>query len=121
MTADTVGGVWTYALDLCRALAPSGVRVTLATMGDAPRADQLAQAAALPNLTLQASTFKLEWMQDPWEDLRRAGDWLLELESKTRPDLVHLQRLRPGVAPVERSSARCRALLRALVVGSGEG
>ena len=36
MTADTVGGVWTYALDLARALAPHGVSVALATMGRLP-------------------------------------------------------------------------------------
>ena len=33
MTADTVGGVWTYALDLARKLAGRGCEVTLATMG----------------------------------------------------------------------------------------
>ena len=33
MTADTVGGVWTYALELAGALAPHGVEVALATMG----------------------------------------------------------------------------------------
>ncbi|HYO60185.1 MAG TPA: glycosyltransferase family 1 protein, partial [Archangium sp.] len=33
MTADTVGGVWTYALELCRALAGDGVQVELATLG----------------------------------------------------------------------------------------
>ena len=33
MTADTVGGVWTYALELAGALAPHGVTVALATMG----------------------------------------------------------------------------------------
>ena len=32
MTADTVGGVWTYALELAGALAPLGVDITLATM-----------------------------------------------------------------------------------------
>ena len=33
MTADTVGGVWTYALELARALAGFGVETTLAVMG----------------------------------------------------------------------------------------
>ena len=30
MTADTLGGVWTFALELARALAPRGVRTALA-------------------------------------------------------------------------------------------
>ena len=33
MTADTVGGVWTYALELARALAVFRTRTTLATLG----------------------------------------------------------------------------------------
>ena len=33
MTADAIGGVWTYALELVRALAPHGVEIALATMG----------------------------------------------------------------------------------------
>ena len=31
MTADTVGGVWTYSLDLARALGEYGIEVALAT------------------------------------------------------------------------------------------
>ena len=33
MTADAVGGVWTYCLDLAKALGEQGVKVTLAVMG----------------------------------------------------------------------------------------
>ena len=36
MTADAVGGVWTYALDLAAGLAPFGVETTLAVLGPAP-------------------------------------------------------------------------------------
>src|SRR3954464_9968737 len=32
MTADAVGGVWTYALELARALIPAGLSTTIATM-----------------------------------------------------------------------------------------
>ena len=32
MTADTVGGIWTYAIELCRAIRPYGIQVALATM-----------------------------------------------------------------------------------------
>jgi glycosyltransferase involved in cell wall biosynthesis len=90
MTADAVGGVWTYALELCRALAGHDVEVALATMGDPPTAAQLAEAAALANLTVHVSRFRLEWMSDPWPDVGRAGAWLLELERRTRPDVIHL-------------------------------
>jgi len=99
MTADTVGGVWTYALDLARALAPGGVSVALATMGRLPTAAQRAEAEAVPGLTLHPSAFALEWMGDPWEDVARAGDWLLGLEDELRPDVIHLNGYAHGGLP----------------------
>src|SRR3954465_7198918 len=73
MTADTVGGVWTYALELARALARHDVSVTLATMGPLPSARQSREAAELPNLELVSTNWKLEWMDDPWRDVDAAG------------------------------------------------
>ncbi len=99
MTADTVGGVWTYALDLARALAPHNVEVALATMGRLPTSAQTAEAAAISNLTLHPSAFALEWMPDPWNDVARAGDWLLALEAECRPDLIHLNGYVHGSLP----------------------
>ncbi len=99
MTADTVGGVWAYALELVAALAPHGVEVTLCTMGAPVNASQRREAAALSNLTLFDSAFRLEWMDDPWPDVYRAGDWLLRLEDDLRPDLVHLNCFTLGALP----------------------
>ncbi|MBZ4419424.1 glycosyltransferase family 4 protein [Myxococcus sp. RHSTA-1-4] len=99
MTADTVGGVWTYALELARALAPHGVEVTLATMGAPLSEAQWAQARALPNLAVEESRFALEWMDDPWDDVRAAGDWLLSLEARLCPDVVHLNGYAHGALP----------------------
>jgi len=90
MTADAVGGVWTYALGLSRALSELGVEVILATMGPRPGAAQRAAARAVPGLTLLESDYLLEWMDDPWSDVRQAGRWLLELASVYQPDIVHL-------------------------------
>jgi glycogen synthase len=90
MTADCVGGVWTYALDLADALAPHGVEVHLATMGPLPTADQRAAAAASALATLHQSRYALEWEDDPWEDVEAAGIWLLGLVERLRPDIVHL-------------------------------
>jgi glycogen synthase len=90
MTADTVGGVWTYALELSLALAASGVEVALATMGATLSKSQIQEAARVPNVQLFESRFKLEWMQDPWVDVAAAGDWLLELEERIQPEIVHL-------------------------------
>jgi glycosyltransferase involved in cell wall biosynthesis len=90
MTADTVGGVWGYSLELARALAPHGVELVIATMGERATDDQRAEAAGLDNVRLVESGFRLEWMEDPWDDVDRAGDWLLALERETAPDVVHL-------------------------------
>lgn len=90
MTVDAVGGVWTYALDLARALGARNVEVSLAVMGPAPFEDQRADAAALPCLELHERPFRLEWMDNPWEDVADAGAWLLDLEQRVAPDVVHV-------------------------------
>jgi glycosyltransferase involved in cell wall biosynthesis len=90
MTADTIGGVWTYAVELVRALESHGVQTVLATMGGRLSAAQRRDAAAVRSAHVVESTFRLEWMDDPWPDVDRAGDWLLGLEQETAPDLVHL-------------------------------
>lgn len=90
MTADAVGGVWTYALDLAAALAAHDVRVSLAVLGPSPTAAQRVQAAASANIDLYEHPGRLEWMEEPWADVGAAGDWLLHLESTLEPNVVHL-------------------------------
>jgi glycosyltransferase involved in cell wall biosynthesis len=99
MTGDVVGGVWTNAIDLARALAAHEVRVTLATMGPLPTRDQLVAATSVRNLELALSEFKLEWMDDPWRDVAAAGKWLLDLERVVEPDVVHLNGYAHGSLP----------------------
>ncbi|MBZ0236703.1 MAG: glycosyltransferase family 4 protein [Deltaproteobacteria bacterium] len=90
MTVDTVGGVWTYALELARALAVHDVEVTLATMGPRTTVAQRHAATAVPNVTLVESGLALEWMPHPWRDVDAAGDWLGRLAAQLVPDVVHL-------------------------------
>ncbi len=90
MTADAVGGVWTYCLDLARGLARHGVRVTLAVMGPEPSPRQRDEARLVPGLDLHVGPCRLEWMHEPWSDVDAAGDWLLGLAERVRPDVVHL-------------------------------
>jgi glycogen(starch) synthase len=90
MTADTVGGVWTYAVELVRALERYDVQVVLATMGAPITHGQRAQIGRLPNVRVAESRYRLEWMHDPWDDVWRAGEWLLDLEARFRPDIVHV-------------------------------
>jgi glycogen synthase len=83
LTADTVGGVFTYAQDLAAAV---DAEVVLATFG--PRPGPQAHR-----------DLKLEWMDDPWDDVAEAERWLLDLEERERPDVVHLNGLAHGAAP----------------------
>jgi glycogen synthase len=101
MTADTIGGVWTYALELTGELDARGVRVALATMGAPLTRAQRRRLCGLKSLVLYESTYRLEWMKDAWKDVGHAGDWLLALERRFRPDLVHLNQFAFGALPFE--------------------
>ena len=90
MTADTVGGVWTYALELADAVAPHGVEVVLATMGRPLTRDQWRDVRSTAVVEVRESAHPLEWMDDPWPGVDAAGDWLLGLERELRPEVVHL-------------------------------
>src|SRR5206468_7815710 len=57
MTADTVGGVWTFAIELCAALARRNVEVTLFTMGRLPDEAQLAEVGAQRNVRLVSTAY----------------------------------------------------------------
>jgi len=90
MTADAVGGVWTYAMEVCKQLAKHDVCIVLATMGPRPSKLQRTQAEQIPKLQLHTADYKLEWMENPWADVERAGDWLLNIAARNGIDLVHL-------------------------------
>jgi glycogen(starch) synthase len=88
MTADTVGGVWTYALELARALPD--VRFVLATFGPLPTPTQRSQAARLDNVTLDSRASVLEWQAGCEASLADDARWLRSLAARHRPDLAHL-------------------------------
>lgn len=102
MTADAVGGVWTYALELARALQEDGVEVILARMGPCPTSEQRRAMESLDNVRMVGRPYRLEWMENPWQDVDDAGDWLLELAEEYAPDLVHLNGYSHAVLPWKR-------------------
>lgn len=111
LTADTIGGIWQYSLELARGLAAHGVRVQLAAMGGAPSPSQRAEAAAIPTLSLAHAPYRLEWMQDAAADVAAAGEWLLELEAAFAPDVVQVNGFAhaalPWRAPVVLAAHSC--------------
>ena len=90
MTTDAVGGVWDFSLQLAESLLDYGLEVALVTMGPLPSKAQKKEVERVPNITLYESAYRLEWMEDAWEDIARAGKWLLDLEQQLQPDIVHL-------------------------------
>lgn len=90
MTADAVGGVWTYAVDLSRGLAQAGVAVTLVVFGPSPSADQMAAAHAVPGLTLVETGLPLDWMATEPAEILECGAALRGLARAHGADLIHL-------------------------------
>ena len=90
MTADAVGGVWTYALDLAGGLAALGFGTTLAVLGPAPEADQAEAARTVPGLRLLPMDLPLDWLADAPEQVESAGAALASLASEVGADIVHL-------------------------------
>ena len=90
MTADTVGGVWTYAIDLARALRQERIEVALATLGRPCSTQQRRDAQDVASLGLFESSFRLPWMDQPWNDVRETRSWLKELSWYLEPDVLHL-------------------------------
>ena len=90
MTVDAVGGVWTYSCELARQFKEKNIQVVFVLMG--PRLDdaQKKMLSDLDNVEIIESKYKLEWMDDPWNHIDEAGEWLLELEILFHPDIVHL-------------------------------
>lgn len=90
MTADAVGGVWQYALDLAAALVPHGVQTTLAVLGPSPSPAQRAEAKRVKRLTLLDTQLPLDWLCDAPEPVLAAGEAIAALARKIGADLVQL-------------------------------
>lgn len=92
MTADTIGGVWTYATSLSAVLAAAGHAVHLVTMGPRPRADQ--RADIHPGVCLIESDLALEWQDPAGHDTASARKAFEALDRAIRPDAIHLNSFR---------------------------
>jgi glycosyltransferase involved in cell wall biosynthesis len=90
VTADAVGGVWQYSVDLARGLARLGIETVLAVLGPAPSSEQRALAATVPGLKLVETGLALDWLAEDGEALSRAARAVARLARKVDADLVQL-------------------------------
>lgn len=90
MTADAVGGVWTYALDLARGLGDAGIDVTMAVLGPPPSPDQVREAQGLPRLSMVDTGLPLDWTATEPAALAETAAAVRGLARGARADLIHL-------------------------------
>jgi glycosyltransferase involved in cell wall biosynthesis len=87
LTADAVGGVWQYATELTRALAPLGYQVTVALLGPPPSP---AQRGALDGATLVETGLALDWVAADAATVLETGAAIARLAEAHRADIVQL-------------------------------
>jgi glycosyltransferase involved in cell wall biosynthesis len=91
MTADAVGGVWPYALDLAAALARRhDVETTLAVLGPLPDEDQRWSAGLVPGLRLVETALPLDWLAGQPEEVEIAGRRIAALAVESGAEIVQL-------------------------------
>jgi glycosyltransferase involved in cell wall biosynthesis len=96
VTADTLGGVWTYTRELVTGLALGRDRVTLVSFGDIPTEAQTRWMRNLPNLDYRPTAFKLEWMLDSEADMAASSQYLEAVIAESKPDLLHFNQYHYG-------------------------
>jgi len=89
VTADTVGGVWTYTRELVAGLARHGVQVTLISFGEIPTPRQSLWMEGVRGLDYRPTAFRLEWMQGAQLDVEHSLRYLEAVIREVRPDLLH--------------------------------
>jgi glycosyltransferase involved in cell wall biosynthesis len=90
MTADSVGGIWTYAIDLARELSHAGFDLAIAVCGPPANSAQLADAKSIACLRLIQADVPLDWVAAGAPEVLAAGSRLAALAEDFGADLVHL-------------------------------
>ena len=88
ITADTVGGVWTYTRELVCGLLDRGHRVTLVSFGRMPTSAQTSWMEK-KNLAYYPTSFPLEWMQDSESGIAESAKYLDQIIATAHPDILH--------------------------------
>lgn len=113
MTADAVGGVFQYALDLARALEPHGLRTTLAMLGPPMDESRRTMARKIHGLTIVETGLPLDWLASDAESVVDTARAIAGLAAACRADVIHLNTPALAVAdfaaPVVTAAHSCLA------------
>lgn len=90
MTADAVGGVWQYALDLAQGLRAYDTETTLCVLGPPPRPEQQITARRIPGMKLISLDLPLDWTAESPEDVLDAAGMVVEAAYESGAGIVHL-------------------------------
>lgn len=101
ITADAVGGVWTYVRELVTGLVRRGVRVTLVSFGEIPSPSQMEWMNDLCDLDFRPTGFRLEWMHEAPRDIALSTEYLLSVVREVQPDVVHLNQYSYGAMHID--------------------
>lgn len=96
ISTSSSGSSYVFSIDLAKSLQEMGVEVFLAVTGVQLNERQKKE---LKPLNYAYAEYKQHWMDDPWFDLLEAGQWLLKIKTKFKPDLVHLNSMTFGTLP----------------------
>lgn len=96
ITADTVGGVWTYTRELACGLLDRGHRVTLVSFGRMPTSAQTSWMGK-KNLAYYPTSFPLEWMQDAESGIAESAKYLEQIIAAAHPDILHFNQFCYGM------------------------
>ena len=94
ITADTVGGVWTYATSLARSLAAAACEVDIVTMGPRPTQLQRRSLEGLRGISLTETDLLLEWADPAGYDASNAYRELARIVERLAPDVLHFNSYR---------------------------
>lgn len=90
MTADAVGGVWQYSLDLAQGLRAYDTETTLCVLGPKPRPEQYAAARRIPGLKLISLDLPLDWTAATPAQVLDAAATVVSVAHDENIGVVHL-------------------------------
>lgn len=96
---DAVSCRWHYSVGVAQALQPYELELHIAVIGPPPSDAQRSELATLGRgaITHAPTPPGREWT--PWGDIAEGNEWLLTLEERIAPDVIHLNHLPLGVLP----------------------
>jgi glycogen synthase len=87
LSTDVMGGVWRYTVTLVEELVERGHICAVAVLGE-PSDGHAAELP--PGVELMSRDLRLDWMPDAEADLAAGTDWLVDVATRWRAELVHL-------------------------------